>query len=87
MFYLLRYPEVGYATAEEALVAVQELDARTGSEPCVVERIEGEEEKTLSFRDLQSIVVEKEISRETDEPSVPPTPVREGEEEVFPEDE
>lgn len=83
MFYLHRYPEVGYETAEKALLAVEELDARTGSEPCVTLRVEGEEEKILSYRDLKEIVVENEIARETSEPSVRPTPVTEGEEEAF----
>lgn len=93
MFYLHRFPEVGYETAKDALTALDEQDARGLTELCV-DAVNGEERVALNRKALLDLVTQEEkeaewarqAEHETAEESVTPEVILEGDEEKFPED-
>ena len=82
-FALVRYPEVSYETEEEAIEASNSQDAAFVSQKNIEETLESGEKVLVSVAELKSRLTEREIARETDEESVAPEAILEGDEEKF----
>lgn len=84
-FALQRFPDELYDTELEVIAASNEKDAVLGSQKRIEERFEDGHTELVSVNDLKERLVEREIANETGEESVPPEPIREGEELPAPE--